>query len=136
MPTRAAPTALLLALALVSVSACGILDPQGTLTLHDVLDTGNAASVGHTEVEDVTAEACDADIQCVEAYSTAEADYFRFDSRERAREYGSTLEDGFVVNYFVMDFAGKDASVEHQLWAMQGLAGMWNDYEGGFPDRE
>ena len=46
-----------------------------------------------------------------------------------------TLDDGFVINYIVMDFEGKDASVQSQLWAMQVVAGFWNDYEGEFPDR-
>lgn len=35
-----------------------------------------------------------------------------------------------------MDFAGKDdASKTQQLWAMQHLAGMPQDYEGEFPER-
>ena len=37
--------------------------------------------------------------------------------------------DCFVANYIVIEFAGKDASVDRQLGAMQGLASMWNDYE-------
>ncbi len=60
---------------------------------------------------------------------------YRFDTRKGAEEYGSSVKDGFVVNYIVMDFEGKNASVEKQLWAMQALAGMWNDYEGDFPGR-
>ncbi|WP_157962382.1 hypothetical protein [Homoserinimonas sp. OAct 916] len=59
-----------------------------------------------------------------------------FETRKGAEEYGSSLSDGFVVNYFVMDFAGKEASVEKQLWAVQALAGTWNDYKGEFPDRD
>ena len=38
-------------------------------------------------------------------------------------EYEANLDDGFSVNYFVMDFDGKDASVDDQLFAMQILAG-------------
>lgn len=53
---------------------------------------------------------------------------------DAGRQRGA-VEDGFVVNYFAMDFAGKTASVEVQRWAMQALAGTWNDYEGHFPER-
>jgi len=35
-----------------------------------------------------------------------------------------------------MDFAGKDdAGREKQRWAMEALAGTWQDFEGTFPDR-
>ncbi len=39
------------------------------------------------------------------------------------------------MNYFVMDFAGKEASEDDQRFAIQVLAGMWNDYEGDIPAR-
>lgn len=71
----------------------------------------------------------------MEADSTAEANYYRFRNYAAATVFESSLEDGFSVNYFVMDFAGKDASVNDQLFAMQVLAGMWNDYEADFPVR-
>jgi hypothetical protein len=134
---RCRPTTIATLVALVTLGAtgCGLLDPQGTLTLRDVMTGESGATDTRTDVEEMTDEACDAEVECVEAYSTDEADYFRFSSRQEAQEFASSLDDGFVVNYFVMDFAGKEATAEHQLWAMQYLAGMWNDYEGGYPDR-
>ncbi|WP_208739931.1 hypothetical protein, partial [Arthrobacter agilis] len=77
--------------------------------------------------------ACNSDIKCVEAYSTAVANYYRFRTHASATEYEATVDDGFSVNYFVVAFAGKDASVDDQLFVMHILAGMWNDYEGDFP---
>jgi osmotically inducible lipoprotein OsmE len=127
--------AVVLAIAALSLSGCAIFDPQSNLTLNDVMNSEYDAPDVTTEVMEITDAACGSALDCVEAYSTAEADYFRFDSRERAEEYGATLDDGFVINFIVMDFEGKDASVEHQLWAMQSVAGTWNDYEGEFPDR-
>jgi len=85
---------------------------------------------------EITNTACGETLDCLEAYDTEEATYFRFDSRDRADEYASSLEDAFVVNYIVMDFAGKDdAGREKQRWAMEALAGTWQDFEGTFPDR-
>jgi hypothetical protein len=135
MMKRVAAGVIVLALTTLAISGCGIFDPQGTLTLKDVMNGKSDAVNTRTEVEETTDEACNDEVQCVEAYSTAEADYFRFPSRQQAEDFASSLDDGFVVNYFVMDFAGKNASVEHQLWAMQFLAGTWNDYEGSFPNR-
>lgn len=117
------------------LAGCSLLDPQSILTLRDVMNAEYDGTDITTQVEEITDTACIAPLDCVEAYSTAEADYFRFETREGAERYGSSLKDGFVINYFVMDFAGKDASAEHQLWAMQTLAGTWNDYRGDFPDR-
>ncbi|SEF12445.1 osmotically inducible lipoprotein OsmE [Arthrobacter alpinus] len=130
-----AVTAILLLFAAPSLSGCSLFDPQVDLTLHDVVNAEYDAPDVTTQAEGITDTACVSPRNCVEAYSTAEADYFRFDTRKRADEYGSSVKDGFVVNYIVMDFEGKNASVEMQLWAMQALAGMWNDYEGDFPDR-
>jgi osmotically inducible lipoprotein OsmE len=127
--------AALLAVAALSLSGCAIFDPQGNLTLDDVMNSEFDAPDVTTEVTEITDTACGSALDCVEAYSTAEADYFRFDSRESAEKYGAILDDGFVINFIVMDFDGKDASVEHQLWAMQSVAGTWNDYEGEFPER-
>jgi hypothetical protein len=135
MMKRVTAGAIVLALTALLISGCGIFDPQGTLTLKDLMDGTSDAVNTRTEVEETTEEACNDEVQCVEAYSTAEADYFRFPSRQLAEDFASSLDDGFVVNYFVMDFAGKNASAEHQLWAMQHLAGTWNDYEGSFPNR-
>lgn len=130
-----AATAILLLLAAPGLSGCSLFDPQRDLTLHDVMNAEYDAPDVTTQAEDITDTACVSPRDCVEAYSTAEADHSRFHTRKRAEEYGSSAKDGFVVNYIVMDFEGKNASVEAQLWAMQALAGTWNDYEGDFPDR-
>ena len=125
----------MLLLAVPTLAGCSLFDPQHNLTLHDVMNFESDAPDVTTQAKDITETVCVTSLDCVEAYSTAEADYFRFESRKRAEEYGSTVKDGFVVNYIVMDFAGKEVQVEKQLWAMQSLAGTWNDYEGDFPDR-
>lgn len=130
-----AATAILLLFAAPGLSGRSLFDPQAGLTLHDVVYAKYDSPDVTTQAEDITDTACVSLRNCVEAYSTAEAAYFRFDTRKRADEYRSLVKDGFVVNYIVMDFEGKNASVENQLWAMQVLAGMWNDYEGDFPDR-
>jgi len=117
------------------LASCVLFDPQGNLTLHDVMNAEYDAFDASTQEEEISDEVCGEQLDCVEAYSTAEANYYRFESRLLAEEYWSTLADGFVVNYIVMDFVGKDATVTEQLWAMQATAGMWNDYEGDYPDR-
>ena len=111
------------------------LHPQLTLTLEDVMEAEYTGKDVTTEVTEITDLACGAEVGCVEAYSTAEATYYRFRTRAAATEHYSTLTDSVSVNYFVMDFAGKDASVNDQLFAMHQLAGTWNDYEGDFPVR-
>lgn len=118
-----------------ALAGCVLFDPQGNLNVRDVMNAEYDAPDASTQEEEITDEVCGEQLDCVEAYSTAEANYYRFDSRQRAEEYWSTLADGFVVNYIVMDFAGKNATVTEQLWAMQATAGMWNDYEGDYPDR-
>lgn len=112
-----------------------LLHPQPTLTLEDVMDAEYTGKDITTDVVEITDTACGSEINCVEAYSTAEANYYRFRAHAAAAEYVSTVEDGFSVNYYVMDFEGKDASVNDQSFAMQVLAGMWNDYEGDYPAR-
>lgn len=129
--------ALLVAVVLVPVSVLAyfLFNPQVSLTLADVMDSEYDAPDVTTDAVEITESVCGVEVDCVEAYSTAEANYYRFRSHAGATEYESTLEDGFSVNYFVMDFAGKHASKEDQLHAMQALAGTWNDYEGNFPNR-
>ncbi|MBG6053997.1 hypothetical protein IWX81_000387 [Salinibacterium sp. CAN_S4] len=42
---------------------------------------------------------------------------------------------GFVVNYIVMDLSNKpNASKKDQRWAMERLGGIWQDYEGTYPN--
>ncbi len=113
-----------------------VFDSQWTLTLRDVMNSEPDANDPTTDVTEITSSACTHAIPCVEAYDTAEATYLRFGSREDAKQHAGMIEDGFQSNYILMDFEGKDAvSKTQQLWAMQHLAGMWQDYEGDFPDR-
>ncbi|GAA1117559.1 hypothetical protein [Arthrobacter flavus] len=111
------------------------MHPQLTLTLEDLMEAEYSGKDVTTEVIEITDSVCGSEVSCLEAYSTAEANYYRFRTHAAATEYEATLADGFSVNYFVMDFAGKDASVNDQLFAMHQLAGTWNDYEGDFPVR-
>jgi len=120
----------------VALTGCSLLDNHRNLTLATVMESEFDGPDTTTNPEEITAAICDAEIDCVEAYSTDQADYLRFDSRDDAATYAQTLDDGFVVNYIVMDFAGKDAaSKQEQRWAMETLAGTWQDYHGDFPDR-
>lgn len=113
-----------------------LFDSQWTLTLADVMASEPDANDPTTDVVEITSAACDDGALCVEAYDTAEATYYRFSSRGDAEAFASSIDDGFRSNYIVMDFAGKEAASEaHQLWAMQHLAGFWQDYQGDFPSR-
>ncbi len=144
MPRRTASMRNRRCLALVGVLAalsllttgCALLDNHSRLTIALLMeDHGDAVDVT-TDPVDITDDACGDELDCVEAYSTEEADYYRFASRDQAADYAATLDDGFVIHYIVMDFAGKDtASKERQRWAMERLAGTWQDYNGTFPDR-
>lgn len=121
---------------MVGTVARGILDPQWNVALADVMGGDPDAVDPSTDVVAMSTIACTEDVPCVEAFDTAEATYYRFATRADAAAFAATVEDGFTSNYIVMDFAGKDdVSPERQLWAMQYLAGYWQDYEGDFPDR-
>lgn len=114
----------------------GLFDPQWNLRLTDVMASTPDAVDPTTNPVNVTSAVCDETVPCVEAYDTAEALYLRFGSRTEAAAHEESIRDGFRSNYIVMDFAGKnEATKTQQLWAMQHLAGMWQDYEGEFPDR-
>lgn len=133
---------LVVAVVIAVIAACGLwfgrllFDSQWTLTLHQLLENTGVEDPPVTDPRDITATACGADVDCVEAYATQEAAYYRFGSRGAAERFAATVEDGFRSNYIVMDFAGAtSASTAEQLWAMQHLAGTWQDYEGTFPDR-
>ena len=109
--------------------ARGLFDRQFNVTLADVMSS-------EPDAVESTDSLCGPTRDCVEAYETNEATYYRFSSRDQATAFALTVADGFQSNYIVMDFAGKNSSSQlQQLWAMQHLAGFWNDYEGGFPDR-
>ncbi|MBP2388200.1 hypothetical protein [Paeniglutamicibacter kerguelensis] len=131
------PLSIAVLVACLSLVAWAFLDNVRALTLDVIMTDGDGDGIDvTTNPVEITNRACGVAVDCVEAYSTAEANYYRFSSRKRASDFAATLDDGFHVHYMVMDFAGKhDASKEHQLWAMEGLAGTWNDYEGTFPER-
>ncbi|TQK17920.1 osmotically inducible lipoprotein OsmE [Microbacterium sp. SLBN-154] len=113
-----------------------LFDSQWTLTLDYLMESEPDAADPTTDPQNVTSSVCGGPILCVEAWDTAEALYVRFESRAAAEEHESTVSDGFRSNYIVMDFAGKTSVTKsQQLWAMQHLAGTWQDYEGDFPDR-
>ncbi|MDU0328425.1 hypothetical protein RWH43_16825 [Microbacterium sp. KSW2-21] len=130
------------AIVVAVVATCGLwfgrllFDSQWTLTLHELLENTGVENPSVTEPRDITRAACGETVDCVEAYDTAEATYYRFGSRGAAERFEATVGDGFRSNYIVMDFAEKtDVSMTEQLWAMQYLAGTWQDYEGSFPNR-
>ncbi|ASD21743.1 hypothetical protein B7495_06230 [Cryobacterium sp. LW097] len=127
----AVPSLLLVGAAL---AGCALIDNQSALTIEAVVNAEYETD-STTNPQDVTADECGAPVDCLEAFTTDEASYLRFGSRERAAEYAATLEDGFVVNFIVMDFAGHDAPIESQRRAMEALAWTWQDYEGTFPAR-
>ncbi len=131
----ALPIAVLVAC--ISLAAWALVDNVRALTLDVIMTDGDGDGIDvTTNPVEITNRVCGTTVDCVEAYSTSEANYYRFSSRKRASDFAATLNDGFHVHYMVMDFADKHyASKEHQLWAMEGLAGTWNDYEGTFPER-
>lgn len=118
----------------VALAGCALFDNHRALTLEIVVNAEYQPD-STTNPRDVTADVCDATLDCIEAFTTTEASYVRFDSRDRAAEYAATLNNGFVVNYIVMDFAGHDVPRENQRLAMEALAGTWQDYEGTVPER-
>lgn len=122
--------------AVLLLTSCSLLDPHKKLTIEYVVNEAwpDGPKVTSNPVE-TTDEVCGEQPDCVEAWSTDEADYLRFTSRQQATDYADALEDGFVSNYIVIDFDSKLASVEDQLLAMQSLDGIWQDGEGPYPDR-
>lgn len=83
-----AAIAVMLLLTVPTLAGCSLFDPQRDLTLRDVVNSEDDASDVTTQAKDITDTACVSPRDCVEAYSTVEADYFRFESRKRAEEYG------------------------------------------------
>jgi len=120
----------------VLLASCTLFDRYSQLTLAMLMEDGGDTADVTTNPAEITEVACGDDLNCVEAYSTAEANYYRFASRHDAAEYAATIDDGFAVHYIVMDFAGKNnATHAHQQRAMERLASTWQDYDGTFPDR-
>jgi hypothetical protein len=134
-PRRLIVAATLVTIAITSLAVCALFDRFSRLTIPIVLtDDSDAVDVTTHPIE-ITDDVCNETLECVEAYSTDQADYYRFTTREMANEFESTLDVGFVVNYIVMDLSNKpDASKRDQRWSMERLGGIWQDYEGTYPD--
>ena len=127
---------ILIALIPLVLVGCSVFDNDRALTLSVLMEGELDGPDRTTNPEEITSTVCGDAIDCVEAYSTVEANYYRFESRDDAAKYGAAVHDGFVVNYIVMDFEGKSgASKQEQLAAMEQLAGTWQDFEGTFPQR-
>lgn len=122
---------------LLSMTSCSLVDNLRQLTIeHVVVDEEHTGRDVTTDTREITDAACGDDIPCVEAWDTREAVYYRFETRDEAEGFASTVDDGFLSAYIVMDFAGKgDATTDEQRLAMEQLAGTWQDYEGEFPAR-
>lgn len=123
--------------ALTLLAGCAVVDPVSRLTIATLMEDQSDPDYLdiNTNPVEITDATCGADLNCVEAWSTDEANYYRFASRRQAAAYTATLDDGFATHFIVMDFAGKTASAETQQWAMERLAGTWQDYQGPYPDR-
>ena len=130
------------AIVVAAVATCGLwfgrllFDSQWTLTLHELLENTGVENPPATEPRDITRTACGETVDCVEAYDTGEATYYRFGSRGAAERFEATVADGVRSHYIVMGFAGQTGvSTTEQLWAMRCLAGAWQGYAATFPDR-
>lgn len=130
-------TAALIPCFAVLLSGCSLLDPHSNLTIAMVVSEDAWADLPDvtTDPIEITDTACGMAVDCVEAWSTEEADYYRFASRSQAADFAATLDDGFVSHYIAMDLGGKDAAPAVQQQAMAQLANTWQDYEGPYSDR-
>ncbi|SDZ55264.1 hypothetical protein [Herbiconiux ginsengi] len=118
------------------LTGCALLDRHSQLTIAMLMDDEGYTVDVTTNPVDITDTVCGDDLKCVEAYSTDEANYYRFTSRDAAASYAASVDDGFAVHYIAMDFTGKNnVSTDAQRSAMERLAGTWQDYDGPFPDR-
>ena len=123
---------------LMLMTGCALLDNHSNLTIATVMeDAGESSEDVTTNPRDITEDECPSTSDCIEAYSTDEANYYRFSTREEAKTFADSLDDGFVSHYIVMNFAGKtDTTKLSQQRAMERLASTWQDDEGTFPDRD
>ncbi|PPF35280.1 MULTISPECIES: hypothetical protein [unclassified Pseudoclavibacter] len=135
MKTRALRAGLisgLCAAALLSTSGCSIFIPQYGLTIREaVVDAEYTGPDYASDPVEITESACGEEIDCLEAWSTDQADYYRFATRDEAAEFADGLADGAQSNFIVMDFAGK-AGVDRsdQEAASCQLRGTHFDHEG------
>lgn len=131
-PVRAGLISGLCAAALLATSGCSILIPQYGLTIKRAVVDAEYTGPDHaTNPVEITESACGEEIDCVEAWSTDQANYYRFATRDRATEYADGLADGAQSHFIVMDFAGKTGVDRHdQEAASCELRGVHFDHEG------
>jgi hypothetical protein len=62
---------------------------------------------------------------CIEGWTTDQADFFRFDSNESAREFASTLDDhGYHSNRVVINFERTQPTAEVRQWMIESIEGI------------
>lgn len=72
----------------------------------------NAELSGVTNPEDVTEQLCDDESTCVEAWTTEEATYYRFDSDADAEQLSEVIEGGIHVDQIAVIF---HADITHEV---------------------
>ncbi|GAB3286880.1 hypothetical protein [Pseudoclavibacter terrae] len=118
--------------ALLAMSGCSILIPQHGLTIRQaVVDAQYSGPDYASNPVEITESACGDEVDCVEAWSTDQADYYRFATRDRATEFAEGLFDGAQSHFIVMDFTGKTGidRVDQEAASCQ-LRGANFDHEG------
>lgn len=118
--------------ALLAMSGCSILIPQHGLTIRQaVVDAQYSGPDYASNPVEITESACGDEVDCVEAWSTDQADYYRFATRDRATEFAEGLSDAAQSHFIVMDFTGKTGidRVDQEVASCQ-LRGANFDHEG------
>ncbi|WP_271984869.1 hypothetical protein [Pseudoclavibacter terrae] len=118
--------------ALLAMSGCSILIPQHGLTIRQaVVDAQYSGPDYASNPVEITESACGDEVDCVEAWSTDQADYYRFATRDRATEFAEGLSDGAQSHFIVMDFTGKTGidRIDQEAASCQ-LRGANFDHEG------
>ncbi|MBG6053998.1 hypothetical protein IWX81_000388 [Salinibacterium sp. CAN_S4] len=78
--------ATLVTIAITSLAGCALFDRFPRLTIPMVLTDDSGAVDVTTHPIEITDDVCNKTLECVEAYRTDQADYYRFSSREMANE--------------------------------------------------
>lgn len=102
MPVKLAQATTIVAFLMLTLVGCAPGWGQSHFTIEDVLSNPDDTTV--TNPENVTDTLCRGVSGCLEAWSTDEADYLRFDSNDEARTYLEALRDGYQSNRIVIDF--------------------------------
>lgn len=88
------------------------------ITVEDLV----ANNPGFGAADEVTAEYCTAEIECVEAWETPYGVYMRFDSTAEATHWATIIGgDGAQWKTFVLDARGQDLTDEERVTAVQVL---------------